>query len=174
MRLQRAPAPSSRDKIWRLAWAIVGKTIYRWSPLSLFRWRCFLLKAFGAQISGRAYPYPTARIWAPWNLEMGPGSCIGPNVICYSVTLIALGANSLVSQGAHLCAATHDHRDPSFPLVVGSITIGDDAWVAAEAFIGPGVSISERAVVGARSVVMKDVPAGIVVGGNPARPIARR
>jgi putative colanic acid biosynthesis acetyltransferase WcaF len=90
------------------------------------------------------------------------------------VAHISLGVHSIVSQGAHLCAATHDHRDPAFPLVVGPISVGAKSWIAAEAFIGPGVNISERAVVGARAVVMKDVESGMVVVGNPMRTVGMR
>jgi putative colanic acid biosynthesis acetyltransferase WcaF len=90
------------------------------------------------------------------------------------VARIKLCANATVSQGAHLCAATHDHHDPAFPLVVGPINIGAHSWIAAEAFIGPGVNISERAVVGARAVVMKDVKSSMVVVGNPMRTVGTR
>jgi putative colanic acid biosynthesis acetyltransferase WcaF len=173
-RLRRAPSPSLGDKVRRFIWIIVQTTLYRYSPVPLHGWRRFLLRLFGAWVSELSHPYPTARIWAPWNLDLGPGSCLGPGVICYSVARITLDAGAIVSQGAHLCAATHNHRDPEFPLVVGPIRIGAQAWVATEAFIGPGVHISERAVVGARAVVTKDVPPGLVVAGNPAHEIAPR
>ncbi|MEO1283160.1 MAG: putative colanic acid biosynthesis acetyltransferase [Pseudomonadota bacterium] len=149
---------------------MVAATLYGWSPVAMHGWRATLLKLFGAKIQGRVFVYPSTDIWAPWNLSMADGSCLGPRVICYSVGGISLAEHALVSQGSHLCSATHDHRDPKFPLVVGAIAIGPRAWIAADAFVGPGVTVGERAVVGARSVVMKDVPAGIVVAGNPATP----
>ncbi len=158
----------------RLAWVLVEASLYRWSPVPLHGWRRFLLRAFGARVRGDAHPYPSAKIWAPWNLELEPGSCIGPGVCCYSVAVIALGTRALVSQGAHLCTATHDPRDSAFPLLVGAIRIGAQAWVAADAFIGPGVHIGDRAVIGARAVVMKDVPSNVIVAGNPARMIGER
>jgi len=136
--------------------------------------RCALLRCFGAQIDRPAHVYPTAVIWAPWNLEMAEGSCLGPGVTCYSVGQVKLGKNALVSQGAHLCAATHDHRDPTFPLLIGTIEIGDGAWIAAEAFVGPGVCVGSHAVVGARAVAMRDVSIGAVVVGNPGRVISTR
>lgn len=105
---------------------------------------------------------------------MGAQSCLGPRVICYNVGQVNLGPDAIVSQGAHLCAATHDHRDPAFPLVIGVIDIGAAAWIAAEAFVGPGVHIGERAMACARAVVVKDVAAHEVVAGNPARAIATR
>lgn len=105
---------------------------------------------------------------------MGDRSCLGPSVICYSVGTVRLGDDAIVSQGAHLCAATHDHRDPAFTLLVGDVEIGAGAWIAADAFIGPGVQIGQGAVVGARAVVVKDVTGGDVVVGNPARSVGRR
>jgi putative colanic acid biosynthesis acetyltransferase WcaF len=172
--LHPEPPPSTGDKARRLAWLTVQATLYRFSPTPLHTWRCFLLRLFGAEVGPAAHPYPSARIRAPWNLVMGPGSCLGPRSICYSVGKVRLGADAVISQGAHLCAATHDHRDPAFTLLVGDIDIEAGAWVAADAFIGPGVRIGERAVVGARAVVMKDVAAQAVVAGNPARVVSER
>ncbi len=100
---------------------------------------------------------------------MGDHSCLGDGVECYSVAPVTLGAYATVSQRSHLCTATHDYQDPAFPLVYRPIEIGPRAWVAAEAFIGPGVSVGEGAVAGARAVVVKDVPSWAVVAGNPAR-----
>lgn len=105
---------------------------------------------------------------------MGSGSCLGPRSICYAVGRVRLGADAVVSQGAHLCAATHDHRDPAFTLVIGDIELGAGAWVAADAFVSPGVKIGDRAVVGARAVVVKDVEFRSVVAGNPARQVGMR
>jgi putative colanic acid biosynthesis acetyltransferase WcaF len=174
MRVRSVPPPSGLDKLRRLLWGMVQATLYRWSPVAFHGWRRLLLRLFGANVGTGAHPYPSARIWAPWNLEMGDRSCLGPRSICYTVGRVRLGADAIVSQGAHLCAATHDHRDPTFPLVVGDIKVGAGAWVAADAFIGPGVAIGDGAVVGARAVVVKDVEACRVVVGNPARFIGVR
>ncbi|MFT5507164.1 MAG: putative colanic acid biosynthesis acetyltransferase WcaF [Hyphomicrobiaceae bacterium] len=172
--LRLMPSPGNLDKFWRFVWLLVQVTLYRWSPVQMHGWRRILLRWFGARIDEGVHPYPTVRIWAPWNLEMGAGSCLGPDVICYSVGRIKLGAGATVSQGGYLCAATHDCHASAFPLIVGDIEIGCDAWVATEAFIGPGLAIGDRAVVGARAVVVKDVSAGTVVAGNPARVVGLR
>lgn len=173
-RLRTVPSPSVGDKLRRLAWRIVESSLYRWSPVPLHGWRRFLLRMFGGRIGKAAHPYPSARIWAPWNLTMGEGSCLAAGVDCYSAAPITLGDGSIVSQRAYLCAATHDIRDPAFPLVVGPITIGAHAWIAAEAFVGPGVTVSGFAVVGSRAVVTRDVAPAAVVVGNPARQIGIR
>lgn len=173
-RLQPMHAPGSLNKCRRLAWRMTEATLYRWSPVAMGAWRRMLLRLFGATVGAAAQPYPSARIWAPWNLEMGVGSCLGPRVTCYSVKPIRIGEGAVISQGAHLCSATHDYRDASFQLMGGAIEIGQRTWVAADAFIGPGVIVGDNAVVGARSVVVRDVPADTVVAGNPAGAIACR
>jgi putative colanic acid biosynthesis acetyltransferase WcaF len=155
---------------WRVAWTL----LYRPSPIVCHGWRRAILRLFGARVGRGAHPYPSCRIWAPWNLTLGDHSCLGDGVECYSVARIALGAHAIVSQRSHLCAATHDYEDPAFPLVARPIVIGAYAWVAAEAFVGPGVAVGEGAVVGARAVVVRDVPAWSVVAGNPARVVKWR
>ncbi|MEE9211386.1 MAG: hypothetical protein V3U29_01905, partial [Phycisphaeraceae bacterium] len=82
--------------------------------------------------------------------------------------------HSVVSQDAHLCAGTHDYTQPHLPLQRPPINIGNGVWVCADAFIGPGVTIGDNSVVAARAVVTKDVPPGVVVGGNPAQVITHR
>lgn len=129
---------------------------------------------FGACIGRGAHLYPSARIWAPWNLEMGNYSCLGDRVDCYCVDRITLGAHTTVSQYSFLCSASHDDSHPQMPLIMAPIVIGSGAWIAADVFVGPGVSIGEGAVVGARASVFSDVPPWTVVGGNPARVIRKR
>jgi putative colanic acid biosynthesis acetyltransferase WcaF len=100
---------------------------------------------------------------------MGDHSSLANGVECYSVAPVTLGVHATVSQRSHICTATHDYNDPAFPLVSRPVSIGSHAWVAAEAFIGPGVTVGEGAVVGARAVAVKDVAPWAVVAGNPAR-----
>ena len=101
-------------------------------------------------------------------------SCVGDEVDCYNVAAIELGEKAIVSQKSFLCTASHDYQSPSFDLVVGPIIIGSSAWVAADAFVGPGVRIGEGTVLGARSVAVHDIDDWIVAVGNPARPVGRR
>lgn len=162
------------NKLRRLIWRAVEIILYRWSPVPMHFWRRFLLRMFGAEIAATAHPYPTATIWAPWNLKMGENTCLAEGVICYNVAAVELGVYARVSQYAYLCSAGHDIRSPSFDLRVGRIVISDGAWVAAGAFIGPGVTVGAKAVVGARAVVTKDVQDGYIVGGNPASKIGDR
>ena len=163
-----------RNQLARLAWGVARVLLYRPSPRPCHGWRRWLLRRFGATVGVGAKPYPGAVVWAPWNLTLGDHAWLADGVDCYSVAPISIGAHAVVSQRAVLCAATHDYADPAFPLVARPITIADGAWVALEAFVGPGVSVGVGAVVGARACVTKSVGAGEVVAGNPARVIRRR
>jgi len=133
-----------------------------------------LLQLFGAKIPLGSLVYSSCKIWAPWNLEIGKNSCVGPNTELYNKAKIVIGDNSVISQGAKLFTASHDITDSSHPLIYFPITVGHKAWIAADAFIGPGVNIGDGAVVGARAVVFKNVGAWEVVGGNPAKFIKKR
>lgn len=168
------PAPGFRNKLARVLWGTVYCLFYRPSPRPFHGWRRFLLRCFGARIGEGAMPYRGVIVWAPWNLVMGARSVMGDGVDCYSVASIELGEGAVVSQRAYLCSASHDYNDPAFPLVTAPIRIGAHAWVAAEAFVGPGVTVEEGAVVGARAAANRDVAAWTVVGGNPAIPLRQR
>ncbi|MGL4541033.1 MAG: DapH/DapD/GlmU-related protein [Polymorphobacter sp.] len=162
------------NKVGRTLWTIVYILLYRPTPRLLHGWRRLLLRLFGAQIGAGARPYPRARIWAPWNLEMAARSCIGDDVDCYSVARISLGEDAVVSQYSYLCTASHDPDLPGLPLVSAPIVIGRRAWVGADVFVAPGVRIGDGAVVGARSTVLANVGRAEIVGGSPARLIRSR
>lgn len=156
--------------LWRLAWAVLAA----WSPPSLHAWRRIVLKLFGARLGPGAHVYASVRVWDPRNLVMGAGSCLGARVDCYSMASIRLADGAIVSQDACLCAGSHDIDDPAFQLVARSIVIGERAWIAAGAFVGPGVSVGEGAVLGARGVAFRDLQAWSVYVGNPARRVRVR
>jgi len=172
--LVRQAPTSFRSKLGRAVWGLVWLLLYRPSPRPLHGWRRFLLRCFGARTARGAMPYPSAVIWAPWNLTMGEGSVLGDGVDCYSVDRIELGAYAVVSQRAYLCAASRDIDDPDHPLMTAPIVLQRNAWVAAEAYIGPGVTIREGGVAAARAVVTRDVAPWSVVAGSPARVIRQR
>lgn len=166
---------SRGNKLARLAWNVIYWLAFRTLPTTLFMpWRRFLLRLFGAKMGKGTQVYCSARIWAPWNLEMGDYSCLASGVDCYNVDKIIIGPNTTISQKSYLCTASHDICNPKNPLVTSPITIADQAWIAADAFIGMGVNVGQGAVVGARAAVFKDVAPWTVVGGNPAKAINRR
>lgn len=163
------PSFSLGNRLYRALFAIVWALLCAWNPRgTLWRWRVLVLRAFGARIRWSARVYPTARIWSPANLVMEARACLGPGVECYSMARITIGSDAVVSQRAHLCAGSHDLASDEFQLIVRPIDIGRRAWIAAEAFVGPGVRIGAGAVLGARGVAFKDLVAGGVYLGNPA------
>lgn len=172
--LQSFPSPHSmHNRVGRVLWSMVWLLLFRPSPRPFHAWRCWLLRVFGASIQQGAHPYPSARIWAPWNLTMGEGSCLGDHVDCYAVDRVILEPHATVSQYAFLCTASHDYTVSDMPVISSPIRIGRRAWVAADVFVGPGVTIGEGAVVGARTSVFRNIDPWTVVGGNPARIIKK-
>lgn len=167
---------SRKEVVSRLVWAFVQATLFRWSPRPFHGFRAHLLKAFGARIPepDKVVVFPTARITFPWRLALAPRSMIGPNVTVYNLGLIELHRGANVSQNCHLCAGTHDFSRWSMPLITGPIVIGENAWLGADVFVGPGVAIGDLTVVGARSVVVRNLPANKICVGSPCRPIKDR
>ncbi|MBC7771584.1 MAG: putative colanic acid biosynthesis acetyltransferase [Pyrinomonadaceae bacterium] len=165
---------SAGNRVARVLWAVAYTVLFRCSPRPLHFWRNWLLRLFGARLHPTSRVYPSARVWAPWNLVMHEKACIGDNVDCYNVRTITIGASSTVSQYSYLCGATHDHEDILHPLVPLPITIGSSVWIAADVFVGPGVTIGEGTVVGARSSVFSDLPPWVVAVGTPAKAIKAR
>ena len=163
-----------KNRVYRTTFAIVWALFARWTPPPWHRWRRAILRLFGASIARTAGVYPSARVWSPANLTMDEQAFVGPRAIIYSMAAIRLGRRALISQGAHICAGTHDIEDPKFQLRSYPIQIGERAWIAAEAFVGPGVTIGEGAVLGARACAFKDLDPWTVYVGNPARPVKRR
>lgn len=158
----------------RLIWMVINATLFRFAIGGSFKWwRHGLLKAFGAKIDKDAYIYPSCKIFMPWNLVCGR-ACIGPDTNIYNKDMIVIGNDSVISQGSFLCTAGHDTANLMMPLTTAPIKISDHVWIAADAFVGMGVTVGEGAIVGARAAVFKDVDPWTIVGGNPAKFIKKR
>lgn len=165
---------SRANRLYRLSWAATWLLLAAWTPPPMRAWRRWLLRRFGARIAPTANVYGSARIWSPANLVMDDHAAIGPRAIVYSMGMVTIGRYAVISQGAHLCAGTHDIEDSAFQLRARPITIGARAWIAAEAFVGPGVSIGEGAVLGARACAMRDIAPWAICAGNPAQMLRER
>jgi putative colanic acid biosynthesis acetyltransferase WcaF len=165
---------SRKNRLGRGLWNAVYASVFRTSPRPLHDWRAFLLRWFGAKLGRGCHVYSRAVIWAPWNLECGERCGIADGAILYNQAPIQLGRWVTVSQGSHLCTGSHNYESDEFELIALPITMGDYAWVCADCFVGPGVNIGEGAVVGARSVVIRDVPAWTVCAGHPCQVIKPR
>ncbi len=155
-------------------WWLIQATAFAWSPQFLYGWRRWLLRRFGARVGRNVQIRPSAEFTYPWKVSIGDWSWIGDRVVLYSLGNIEIGSNVVVSQNSYLCAGTHDYAAPSFEISGPAIRIEDEAWLAADVFVGPGVTIGRGAVVGARSSVFHDLPPNKVCRGNPARPVHDR
>ncbi len=168
LRTRRESPYSTREKIGRLLWAATAATLFRLSFHNWYSFRRALLRAFGAHIHATANVRRTVLIECPWNLTIGAQSSVGDRAILYCLGPVTIGQRVTISQGAHVCAGTHDHRLSTMPLIRPPISIGDDAWIAADAFVGPKVSVGAGALLGARAVALRDVDPWTIYLGNPA------
>lgn len=157
----------------RALWSL-SVPLFRLSPRPLWAWRRFLLRLFGANIGRDVHVHPTAVVTIPWNLEISDFASVGDGVRIYNLGRVTIGRSATVSQHAHLCAGTHDYTRADFPLIKAPIDVGEGAWVCADAFVGPAVTIGAYAVLAARAVAVQNVEPWTIVGGNPAKFIRTR
>jgi putative colanic acid biosynthesis acetyltransferase WcaF len=163
-----------RPSWYILLWWLVQAIAFPLSLHNLNGFRCWLLRCFGATIGQGVLIRPTARFTYPWKVEIGDYSWIGDDVVFYSIDAIRVGQHCVISQKTYLCTGSHDIRDPAFGLITAPIAIDNGAWVATDCFVGHGVTIGANAIVGARSSVFRDLPAGYVCLGTPCRPVQVR
>lgn len=161
---------SRREQIGRLLWWLAGLPLFKCSPRPMYAWRRWILRLFGAKVGAKTSIQRSARIEFPWNLEIGRCSTIGEQTWVHSLGKIRIGDYVTISQRVFLCTGTHDYTRPEFDMIRKPICIQRGVWIAADAFIGPGVTIGEDAVIGVRSVVLKDMPKGMVCVGHPCVP----
>ncbi len=163
-----APSFPLWHRLFRLGWRIAWLLLAAWTPPPLHRWRILVANLFGAKIHPSAMLYASANIWYPPNLTMAARSVMGPGVNCYCMAPITIGERAVVSQGAFLCTGTHDIHRPEFQIMAKRIAVGANSWVCAEAFVGPGVTVGEGAVLAARGAAFRDLDPWTVYWGNPA------
>jgi putative colanic acid biosynthesis acetyltransferase WcaF len=163
-----------KNKLSRILWRGIYFFMFRYSPVPLFKYRSIVLKLCGADVQLQSRIYPSANIWLPSNLKMGSNATLGPCCNIYNQGLITIESDVIISQGAYLCASTHDYNNPIHPLLLKPITIKRHSWICADAFIGPGVTVGEGGVIGARGVLSKDTEPWSVYAGNPAVKIKNR
>lgn len=156
------------EKANRLIWNILYLVAFKNSPKIFFGWRSMLLRLFGAKIGVKCKIYPDVKIWSPANLSVGDGVIIGDNVNLYNIAPISIASEVTISQESMLCTASHNIESPNRELIFSPITVERGAWVFTGAFIHMGIKIGEGSIIGARSVVIKDVGPYDVVSGNPA------
>ena len=153
-----------------LLWWLVQSVVFPLSLHSMSGLRCWVLRRFGATLGQGILIRPTARVTYPWKVTIGDYSWIGDDVVLYSLDRITLGDHVVISQKSYLCTGSHDFRTSSFDLATGEIQVGHGAWVAADCFVGPGVTVGDNVIVGARSTVFSSLPSAQVCWGSPCKP----
>jgi putative colanic acid biosynthesis acetyltransferase WcaF len=155
-------------------WWVVQSSLFALSPQFAYKWRNFLLRLFRAKIGKNVIIRPTVKVTYPWKLTIGDNAWVGDNVDLYTLGEITIGKNAVVSQRSYLCTGSHDYTKESFDIYAEPIVVEEQAWVATDVFIAPGVTIGKGAVIGARSTVYKNMPEDMICLGNPAKPVKRR
>ena len=162
------------ERLRRVLWDVCWFAFCVWTPKPLNAWRLFWLRLFGAKIDGTPFVHQRARIEIPWHLTLHDRCCLGDRANAYSLGEIEIGAGATVAQEVYLSTGSHDFSAAGIPLVTAKITIGDEAFIGARAFVMPGINIGARSVIGACSVVTKDVPPDVFAAGNPCRVLRPR
>ena len=163
-----------KSKFYVQLWWLVQATLINCSPQVFYAWRRFLLRAFGATIGKKVLIRTSAKFTYPWKVSIGDHSWIGDNVVLYSLGVIEIGSNTVISQKCYLCTASHDYNKESFDTIAKSITVGNGCWLATDVFVAPGISIGEGAIIGARSSVFKNIEARTINIGSPTKNIGNR
>lgn len=166
---------SMKYKLYKALWIIVWNIFVRPFPrASASKFEAMLLRLFGAKIGKDCDIYSSAKILVPYNLVIGNNVTLADRLLIQNTAMVEIKSNTIISQGTYICAGTHNIYSKNFDTIRKPITIGENVWVAAECFVGPGVNIGEGAVVGARAAVFKNVDPWTIVGGNPAKFIKKR
>lgn len=175
MTLHRLPTNfRGKSKFIVQLWWLVQAIFFKPSPQLLYGWRRFLLRLFGAQIGKDVIIRPSVEVTYPWKLSIGDYSWIGDDVVLYTLGYINIGKNAVISQRSYLCTGSHDYKKLDFQIFSEAIYIEDECWLATDVYVSPGITIGQGTVVGARSSVFKDLPAGKICLGSPAKVLKNR
>lgn len=107
-------------------------------------------------------------------LHIGDGTYLGHDVHLHADAPVRIGARCVLADGVFIASTDHDRADLARSRPTGPITIGDDVFIGQRAIVLGGVTIGDGATIGAGAVVTRDVSAGTVVAGVPARPLDAR
>jgi maltose O-acetyltransferase len=109
-----------------------------------------------------------------YNIIIGDGAFFNFNCVVLDVMQVTIGSRTLFGPNVQIYTATHpmNHKERAAGLEYAKpIKIGEDVWVGGNAVICPGVTIGDRTVIGAGSVVTKDIPSDVFAAGNPCKVI---
>jgi acetyltransferase-like isoleucine patch superfamily enzyme len=112
---------------------------------------------------------------APARVRIGGGTFLNMGVMVAAVALVEIGEHCMLANGCFVTDGNHRFDDPGRPVpwqgftTKGPTRIGDNVWCGANVVVTSGVTIGERCVIGANSVVTADIPAFSIAAGSPAR-----
>ena len=172
-KIRRNKSYTKIEYILRILWTI-SSPLFTFSPRNCFFWRSFLLRIYGAKIGKNVHIYPSAKIYIPWNLQIADFSSIGEWALIYNIGMVQIGRGVTISHKAQICSGTHQYETPDLPLIKKPITKDDYVWICTEAYVGPGCNLGEGAIIGAKSVVVKNINKWEIVAGNPAKYLKKR
>jgi acetyltransferase-like isoleucine patch superfamily enzyme len=158
------------DQLYFIALALIN-TLHGWLPFWL---RPALYKLCRFDIDRSATLQGGIRFFHVGRLRVGEGSLINRWVYLDNRGGITIGRQVSIAHDVRIYTMGHDPHDPNFATKAAAVQIDDHAVVFAGAMIMPGVHLGAGSVVMAGSVVTKSVPAGRMVGGNPAQDIGER
>jgi putative colanic acid biosynthesis acetyltransferase WcaF len=153
-----------KESLWVLCKCLFFLNPFPW-PSSL---RVFWLRLFGARVGRNVVIRSGVNISFPWRFTTGDYVWLGEDVFILSLAPVALGSHVCISQRAFLCTGSHAWKTETFDLQTLPITVEDQVWIAAQAFIGPGTRIGQGSIVGAGTILMKAIPPNSVAKGNPS------
>lgn len=152
-----------KSKIFVMIWYLVSRIVFNFSPRPANRFRCFILRMFGAKIGSSVLIRPSVKIEYPWKLIIEDHCWIGDCVTIYNQGQVKIRDNTVISQNCYICTGTHDWIKNSFDLRIKNVSIGRSVWIAADTFIGPGVNIGNNVLVGCRKTIMSSVLDGTIL-----------
>jgi len=155
-------------------WVVVRTILFERMPFRMYGLKRWMLRRFGAKVGKGVVIKPGVRITFPWKLSLGDNVWLGEECWLLNLAPITIEANVCISQRAMLCTGSHDYKSTRFDLIVKPIHVEGGSWVAAAAWVGPGVRIRSHAVVCAGSVATVDLEAYGIYQGIPAKKIRLR
>lgn len=154
-----------------MLWNFVSFFLWSRTPRSWHGFRCAILRAFGATVGRNVRISPDVAVEVPWHLSLGDGVEVEERAILYCLGQVSIGRGTLVGPFVHVCAGTHDYRDPRFTLLRTPIVIGERCVLLTACLIGPGVTVADGTVALERASVLSNTRPDTVYRGTPAKPV---